>query len=116
MRFSDSQHFRKMVAGVCMVLAPLLFVVCFAVSPPLETAATKQLAAAAGHVDRFYISTACGFVGLALLLGAILGLVHMMRERGTAYGHIGGALGCIGLLFTIGGMSAQLMIWLMAFN
>jgi hypothetical protein len=114
MRVSDSQHFRKTVAGVCMVLAPLMVLVAFAISPPLETSATKQLAAASGHVDRFYISTVAAFVGLALFLGAILGLIHMMRERGTAYGHIGGALACIGLLFTMAGFSGQLMIWLMA--
>jgi len=113
-KVSDSQHFRKMVAGWCMIVAPLLFVVGFSVSPRLETSATKQLAAAAGHVDRFYIATVVMFVGLALFLGAILGLVHMMRERGTAYGHIGGAVAVIGLLFTMAGLSLQLMIWLMA--
>ena len=39
MGFSDSQHLRKTVAGVCMFLAPLLFVVAFVVSPKLETEA-----------------------------------------------------------------------------
>ena len=62
MRVSDSQHFRKTVAGVCMVLAPLTVLVAFAISPPLETSATKQLSAASGHVDRFYISTVAAFV------------------------------------------------------
>ena len=56
MGFSDSQHLRKMVAGSCMFLAPLLFVAAFVISPKLETSAGKQLAVAHQHLDRYYIS------------------------------------------------------------
>src|SRR5438094_9731598 len=98
MGFSDSQHLRKMVAGCCMVLAPLLFLGAFIVSPKLETGATAQLGVAADHINRFYVSNLVGMIGLFLLLPVILGLMHMLRERRPAYGAIGGALSVIGLL------------------
>jgi len=114
MKVSDSQHFRKTVAGVCMVTAPLVLLVAFAVSPKLETAASKQLVAAAGHPDRYLITMFAALVGVALLFGAILGLMHMMRERGAAYGNIGGTLALVGALGVMASMSAGFMVWVMA--
>src|SRR2546429_9503571 len=70
MGFTDSHHLRKMTAGVCMVLAPLLFLAAFIVSPKLETGAVAQLRVAASHIDRFYISGLIGVIGLVLLVPA----------------------------------------------
>ena len=101
MGFTDSHHLRKMTAGVCMVLAPLLFLAAFIVSPKLETGAVAQLRVAASHIDRFYISGLIGVIGLVLLVPAVLGLMHMLRERRPGYGAIGGALAMIGLLGSV---------------
>src|SRR2546427_12914215 len=90
MGFTDSHHLRKMTAGVCMVLAPLLFLAAFIVSPKLETGAVAQLRVAASHIDRFYISGLIGVIGLVLLVPAVLGLMHMLRERRAGYGATGG--------------------------
>jgi hypothetical protein len=114
MRVSDSQHFRKTVAGVCMIFGPLLFLVAFAVSPKLETAASKMLAVTASHPDRTFITLMAAMVGTVFLLGAVLGLTHMMRERGPAYGNIGGAISLIGVLGIMASFSASFMVWLMA--
>src|SRR5436853_239927 len=88
MGFSDSQHLRKTVAGACMFLAPLLFVVSAVVSPKLETTAGKQLSVATQHVDRYYIANLLGMIGLILVVPAVLGLMHMIRERRPAYGAV----------------------------
>ena len=114
MRVSDSQHFRKTVAGACMIISPLLLLIGFAVSPRLETAASKQLAAAAGHPDRYLITMFLALAGVALLFGAILGLSHMMRERGAAYGNVGGAIALLGALGVMASMSVGFMTWVMA--
>jgi hypothetical protein len=113
MGISDSQHFRKTLAGVCMIAAPLLLLVAFAVSPKLETAATKMLAQSAAHPDRTFISTLVAMVGIAVLLGAVLGLAHMMRERGVGYGNIGGAIAVLGVLGVMASFSVGFMVWLM---
>jgi hypothetical protein len=75
---SDAHHFRKMVAGFCMVFAPLSLLVGFIVDP-----------------DASYVFL---FIGAALMLPAALGLMHMLREREVAYGHVGGGLSLIGLM------------------
>ena len=114
MGVSDSQHFRKTLAGVCMIGAPLLFLAAFAISPKLETASGKVLAVTAQHPDRFFISSMIAMVGVALLLGAVLGLAHMMRERGSGYGNLGGIVAVLGVLGLMAGFSVTFMTWLMA--
>ena len=75
---SDAHHFRKMVAGFCMVFAPLCMLVGFIVDP-----------------DASY---AFLFVGAILMVPAALGLMHMLREREVAMGHVGGGLSLVGLM------------------
>lgn len=75
---SDAHHFRKMVAGLCMVFAPLCMLVGFLVNPDAEYAFL--------------------FVGAILMAPAALGLMHMLREREVAYGHLGGGLSLIGVM------------------
>lgn len=75
---SDAHHFRKMVAGFCMVFAPLSMLVGFIVDP-----------------DASY---AFLFIGAVLMVPAALGLMHMLREREVAMGHMGGGLSLIGLM------------------
>src|SRR5256714_4925506 len=90
MGFSDSHHLRRLIAGACMLLAPLLFLAASVISPKLETSAGKQLAVAHSHLDRFYMSNLFGMIGLFLLVPAVLGLMHMVRERQPVDGGIGG--------------------------
>jgi hypothetical protein len=75
---SDAHHFRKMVAGFCMVFAPLCMLVGFLADP-----------------DASY---AFLFAGAVLMVPASLGLMHMLREREVALGHIGGGLSLVGLM------------------
>jgi hypothetical protein len=79
---SDAHHFRKMVAGFCMLFAPICVLIGFSVDP-----------------DAAY---AFLFVGAILMVPAALGLMHMLREREVAYGHIGGGLSLIGLMGVAG--------------
>src|SRR5215216_5039078 len=75
---SDAHHFRKMVAGFCMAVAPLCMLVGFVVDP-----------------DASY---AFLFIGAVLMVPAALGLMHMLREREVALGHMGGGLSLLGLM------------------
>jgi hypothetical protein len=75
---SDAHHFRKMVAGFCMVFAPLCVLVGFVADP-----------------DASYTLL---FIGAVLMVPAALGLMHMLREREVAFGHLGGGLSLVGLM------------------
>jgi hypothetical protein len=114
MGFSDSQHLRKMVAGACMLIAPLLFLIAFVVSPELETKAGAALSSAADNVDRFYIANLLATIGLMLVVPAVLGLMHMIRERRPAYSGLGGALTLIGVFAGLVGQGVAFVMWEMA--
>jgi hypothetical protein len=111
MRFSDSHHFRKMVAGCCMVAGPLAVLAAFVVSPAIHTNAGRQMAAFADHPDRLLISTLLSLAAVALVVGATLGLMHMLRERMVGYGNVGGVLALVGLLFTMAQIAAGFTLW-----
>jgi uncharacterized membrane protein len=110
---SDAHHFRKTVAGICMVLAPALFLAAAIVSPSSDNDAGAILAATAEHQDRFYISTVLAIAGAVLLLPALLGLMHMLREKQVALGHVGGGLSLLGNLAFMLFFGVSLMQWQM---
>ncbi len=111
---SDPHRFRKTVAGLGMVAAPLLFLASAIVSPRLESDEAAQIAVVAGDMDRWLLSSTLGVLSLIALVPAILGLMHMLRERETTLGHAGGALGLLGALLAMGGTAISFVVWQMA--
>ena len=112
-RLSDAHHFRKTVAGICMILAPTLFLVSAILAPSSDNDAGAILGAIADHTDRFYVSTVIGIAGSILLVPAVLGLMHMLREKQVALGHAGGGLALLGSLVFMMFWGASLMEWQM---
>jgi uncharacterized membrane protein len=114
MTLSDAHRFRKAVAGICMLLAPFAFLGAAIVAPVINgTGEGTILRGIAGNPDRFYISTVLVLVGLVFLVPALLGLMHMLRERRVAYGHLGGGLALIGALSFALFSGVMLMEWQM---
>jgi hypothetical protein len=113
MGFSDSQHLRKTVAGASMVLGPLFLLVAFVLSPRLETEAAASLRVAAEHVDRYYLVSLLAMIGVVLLIPAVLGLMHMVRERRPFESAVGGSLSVLGLLATMASFGIAFAIWRM---
>ena len=101
-RLSDSHHFRKTVAGMCMVGAPLLLLIGMVVHPERKSDAGDQLAVIAGEMDAWFAAHLIALVALVIAVPAVLGLMHMLREREVAYGHVGGGLAMLGLIATTG--------------
>src|SRR5436309_2593295 len=95
---SDAHHFRKMVAGFCMVVAPLFALAGFIVHPAVHTNESAQLSVVSAHMDRWYLANLLLFVSVVLAVPAALGLMHMLREREVAFGHVGGGLALMGLM------------------
>jgi hypothetical protein len=113
-RLSDSHHFRKMVAGVCMIAAPLLFLVAVIVHPEMKTDEAAQLAVVRENLDAWYIAHLIALAAVVLFVPVVLGLMHMLREREVAYGHVGGALGLLGLIAFAGTVAIEFVVWQMA--
>lgn len=102
LRFSDAHHFRKTIAGMCMALAPLVLLVGMVVHPERKSDVSAQLAIAADNLNAWYVSHLLVLIALVLAVPVVLGFMHMLREREVALGHLGGALGLIGILAVVG--------------
>jgi hypothetical protein len=113
MSFSDSHHFRKTVAGCCMVVGPLTALAAFIVSPAFHSGSAAQVTEVARHQDRFLLATVLSLVAVALVVGGSLGLMHMLRERMVGYGNVGGLFTLVGLLATMAAVGSQAMLWSM---
>jgi hypothetical protein len=110
---ADPHRFRKTVAGACMLVAPALGLVGFIVSPGYHSGAGSQLATIAAHRDQWFISELLICLSLVTLVPAVLGLMHMLREREVAMGHLGGALALIGTMAAMGSTAIAMVMWQM---
>ena len=114
MHLSDAHHSRKTVAGACMVVAPFVLLVAMVVHPASDMDEATQVATIADNLDAWYVAHLLAFVSIVLVIPAVLGLMHMLRERQVALGHVGGGLAILGLLAFTGLVAMELVLWQMA--
>lgn len=94
-------HQRRLVAGVCMIATPLAGLATWLVTPALHRDETDALRAIAGATGRATVGVILDTLTVALAVFAVLGLVHLLRERAPRLGQLGGGLALVGL---VGGM------------
>ena len=87
-----------------------LVLAAFVVSPALKDGSAAQVAEVARHQDAFLTSMLLSLGAVLLVIGAVLGLMHMLREREVSLGHIGGGLALVGLVATVAQLGAQLTL------
>jgi hypothetical protein len=114
MKLSNPHHFERMLAGACLVLAPLLLLASSAVSPAIKSDEGAQLAVIARHPDRFYLFSVLGLASSVLLVPALLGLMGMLRERAPGWGYVGVGLMMLGNLLSVGDWMSNFVQWQMA--
>jgi hypothetical protein len=114
MHLSDAHHSRKMLAGACMVVAPFVLLVATVIHPASDMDEAAQVATIADNLDAWYVAHLLAFVSIVLVVPAVLGLMHMLRERQVALGHVGGGLALLGLLAFTGLVAMELVLWQMA--
>ena len=114
MHLSDAHHSRKMVAGACMVVAPFVLLAAMVIHPASDMDEATQVATIADNLDAWYVAHLLAFVSIVLVVPAVLGLMHMLRERQVALGHVGGGLALLGLLAFTGLVAMELVLWQMA--
>jgi hypothetical protein len=114
MHLSDAHHSRKMLAGACMVVAPLVLLAATVIHPASDMDEAAQVATIADNLDAWYVAHLLALVAIVLTVPAVLGLMHMLRERQAALGHVGGGLALLGLLAYTGIVGIELAMWQMA--
>jgi hypothetical protein len=114
MHLSDAHHSRKMLAGACMVVAPLVLLAAMVIHPASDMDEAAQVATIADNLDAWYVAHLLALVSIAVMVPAVLGLMHMLRERQVAFGHVGGGLALLGLLAFSGIVAMELVMWQLA--
>ena len=114
MHLSDAHHSRKIVAGACMVVAPLVLLVATVIHPASDMDEATQVATIADNLDAWYAAHLLALVAIVLTVPVVLGLMHMLRERQVALGHVGGGLALLGLFAYTGIVGMELAMWQMA--
>jgi hypothetical protein len=94
-----------------MVLAPVFLLVATVIHPPSDMDEATQVATIAENLDAWYAAHLIALVAIVLTVPALLGLMHMLRERQVALGHVGGGLAMIGLLAFVGLVAMELVMW-----
>ncbi|HXE46569.1 MAG TPA: hypothetical protein VN635_15405 [Conexibacter sp.] len=101
----------KWIAGVGMMLAPLFLLISAVIQPSLKSGELEQLVVIRGNLNSWYASQALALAALALAVPAVLGLMHMLRERQWAMGALGGGLALLGIVFAAGTVALSLVQW-----
>ena len=97
-----------------MVVAPFVLLVAMVIHPASDMDEATQVATIADNLDAWYVAHLLAFVSIVLVVPAVLGLMHMLRERQVALGHVGGGLAILGLLALTGLVAMELVLWQMA--
>jgi len=108
--FSNAHHFRKLVAGICMVFGPLALLLAMVFESKIGISENAYVIGKVGDPDTGQIEQVLLVAGLVLMVPAVLGLMHMLREREVDFGHLGGMVALVGLLVLPGAFMAGLVI------
>src|SRR5215208_7619643 len=95
---------------MCLIIQPFLNLISVAVSPKQSTNTSQQLATIGAYPTRFLISSLLDLLWLLLLIPAVLGLLHLLRARGTLLGQIGCGFALVGAAAYRGVNLAQLQV------
>jgi hypothetical protein len=109
-------NFRKAVAGLCLLSAPLLFAGSEMLAPDSDSSgAAEQLTAFAQHRGLLLASALLGIATSILFIPALFGLLQYVRARGASYGHVAVTLMLYGLITAHAALDGiNIMFWEMA--
>ncbi len=99
LKINDASNFRRTVAGLCLIAAPLGLIaseVMYFVATANSEGGTGDLVAIAERPGLWMAATFIGLAAAILFIPAAVGAVHAIRGRGVVLGHVGGALALVG--------------------
>lgn len=108
---SDAHRFRKTMAGLCMIGAPILFLISSILTPGFDSDEATAVGLIAGDASAFGTSQLLAMAGWGLFLCAAMAMMHMLREKGATAGHIAGAFAVIGTLAAIAQSGFGIALW-----
>lgn len=110
---SDAHRFRKTMAGLCMIGAPVLFLASSLMAPGFDSDEATFVGKIAGDAEAFATSQILLLCAWALFVPIVMSLMHMLREKGAGEGHLGGAVAMLGTICAIAQAGFGLALWKM---
>lgn len=92
----------KTGAALCLILGPATLLVGTLIHPANERDESVQFGVAVDHLDRWLIGHIFNLTALLILIGAVISVAYLIREREPLFAVVGGALGVIGLTASVG--------------
>ena len=114
MNLGNTTSFQRMVGGVAMIVAPIVFVIAELLHGHFERDAAKQLDVIAQNTDRWYAAHILVLAGLMLALPAFVGLAHLVRQGRPALANLGQVLLVPGTIALAALVGMELVAWQMA--
>jgi len=114
MNLGNTTWFQRMVGGVAMIVAPIVFVIAELLHGHFERDAAKQLDVIAQNTDRWYAAHILVLAGLMLALPAFAGLAHLVRQGRPALANLGQVLLVSGTIALAALVGMELVAWQMA--
>lgn len=110
MGIAKTERFRRRVAGISLIGFAAMIVAQDLVGARTPSDAAGQYAAVAAERGGTIASSIFLLVSSILLVPAVFGILHLVRERGVTLAHVGGALAIVGALGHVAVMTYQLAL------
>ncbi|GIH94336.1 hypothetical protein ACFFMN_05635 [Planobispora siamensis] len=94
---SDPHGFRRRAAGLCLIVAPIVYVAGLLVDPAIRQGG-DPVGIYGAHPEQVSVSAALLHWSWVLLIPGIIGMIHLVRDRAVVLGHITGGLALLGVV------------------
>lgn len=108
LNLKNPANFRRSLAAIGLILGPLALLAATIVEPDTADEGAAYLADVAENAGRVEATTILYLIGFTALLAGVIGIVHVIRERGVVLAHIAGVLAAVGLVFFVGLVTTSL--------
>lgn len=107
---SRSERLRKVLCGSCLIAAPALLFVGGLLHPTETTDPVRQYEIISSSADRWEVAHWFITASMLLMVGAVLGLAHLLHEQRPAEGVLGGAVALAGALALFAVAAAETIV------
>ena len=105
-----SERLRKAICGSCLIAAPALLLVGGLLHPTETTDPARQYEIISSSADRWELAHWIITASMLLMVGAVLGLAHLLHEQRPAEGILGGAVALVGVLALFAVAAAETVV------
>jgi MFS family permease len=107
---STPERLRKTICGSCLIAGPALLLFGGLLHPKETSNAARQYEIVADNADRWELAHWLITASMLLMVGAVLGLAHLLHEERPAEAILGGAVALVGVLALFAVAAAETVV------